>query len=81
MRKELEDIELEQVVGGTIFLSKAKMKVGFETTGEIFNLKNCTYMDALILIDAMHTQYTNSGKTDVEYEADVKNTMIAKGWI
>ena len=81
MRQELFDDDLEQVSGGTVFLSKAKMMVGFEATGEKFKLKNCTYKDAWLLIDAMHDQYTNAGKTGSEYEIAVRDAMKAKGWI
>ena len=81
MREQLANDQLEQVNGGTVYVSKMKMMVGFEVTGEKFKLQNCTYLDALGLIDAMHTEYTNAGKSGTEYEIAVRDAMIAKGWI
>lgn len=81
MRQQLFDDDLEQVSGGTVYLSKMKMKVGFEATQQKFDLQNCTYQEAWGLIDAMHDEYTNAGKTGTEYEIAVRDAMRAKGWI
>jgi len=59
MRMELNDGQLEKVVGGTIIISKDAMVVGSTALNQMYNLKNCTYREARNLMDDMLEENPN----------------------
>lgn len=79
MREMLNEQDVENVVGGTVIISKDNMIVGFSTTKEKFNLKGCTYRQARDLVDDLLEDNPNLGNS--AFDALVKKTMKAKGWI
>lgn len=79
MRQQLNEQAMEQVVGGTVIISKDYMMIGFDTTQEKFNLKNCTYRQARDYVDDLLD--SNPGLSNAEFDTLVKNGMKAKGWI
>ena len=79
MREPLDDQKLEQVNGGTVYLSRDYMKIGFSTLGQTFDLKGCDYYQALALVDSLFVE--NPGKTDNEFDKIVRKAFKAKGWI
>ena len=79
MKKEINDNELENVVGGTVIISNDYHNVGFSTLGEMYDLKNCTYKQARDFVDDLKAE--NSKLTDAEFDALAKQKLQAKGWI
>lgn len=79
MREKLNDEALDFVAGGTVYLSYDKMKIGFSSTGEKYNLVNCEFQDAQNLAQALWLANTNLG--DAAFDALVKSEFQAKGWI
>ncbi len=79
MREELSFDQLEQVNGGVVFLSKDWMKIGFSTLGQTCSLKNCTYGQALALVDQIYEQYKDQGNAAVDRAT--RDAFQAKGWI
>jgi len=81
MKQQINDTELDQVVGGTVKISESRMQIKFtEIAGsQAFNLKNCTFSDATVLVAQLYAQY--SGKSAAEYENACKAAFEAKGWI
>lgn len=79
MKEQINENELENVVGGTVVVSGDKMKVGFTTLGEKYNLKNCTFQEAMSVIYGMYGQYTDH--TGVSFDTAVRDALKAKGWI
>ena len=78
MKEQLNDMDLEQVVGGTVVVSADKMKIGFTTLGEKYGLKNCTFDEAMSVIYSMYGQYTNRGEL---FDTAVRNEFRSRGWI
>ncbi len=79
MREQINDNALENVVGGTVVVSADKMKVGFTTLGKKFNLKNCTFDQAMTVIYGMYGQYKDS--TGESFDTAVMNALKAKDYI
>ncbi len=79
MREQINEQALEQVVGGTVVISKDKMKVGFTTTGEKFDLTNCTYRQARDFVEDL--KEANPNMTNAEFDKYTKNQLKSKGWI
>ena len=79
MRQEINDKELDQVVGGVVRINGNKMRVGFTYLREAYDLKNCEDYEAMMLATQLYAQYKHEG--DLAYETAVKNAFIAKGWI
>lgn len=80
MKQQINENELEQVVGGTIKISESRMQIKFtEISGsQAYNLK-CSFSDATVLVAQMYAQY--AGKPAAEYEKACKAAFQAKGWI
>lgn len=78
-RKEINPEELENVTGGTVYLSKDFMKIGFSTLKQNYKLKGCTFGQALALTDAIYEQHKDEGNQAID-EA-VKAAFEEKGWI
>ena len=79
MREQLNEMDLEGVVGGTVIISKDKMKVGFSTTKEKYDLKNCSYSQARNYVEDLLD--ANPGLSNAEFDKLAKNSLKAKGWI
>jgi len=79
MKKEINDQELDLVSGGTVYISRDKMRVGFSALGEKYNLKNCTFRQANDL--AQDLWEANQTLGDAAFDALVKSEMQARGWI
>lgn len=78
MKHEINDQELDVVTGGTVFLSRDKMRVGFSSTGEKFDLK-CSFREANNL--AQDLWEANQTLGDAAFDALVKSEMKARGMI
>ena len=65
--------------GGTVFLSKDWMKIGFSTLRQTYSLQNCSYWEALALVDSCYEQHKNEG--EAACDAATKAAFQAKGWI
>lgn len=79
MRQEINDQSLEKVVGGTVYISRDKMVVGFSSTREIFPLKNCTFRQAN---DAAQDLWeANQTLGDAAFDALVRDTFRDNNWI
>ena len=79
MRKELEDAQMDNVVGGTVIISKDYMNVGFSTLGEKYNLKNVTYKDARDYRDELIEQ--NPQMSNSAFDKFCKQKFFDRGWI
>ena len=79
MRKELDELELDGVTGGCVVISKNKMMIGFSTTGEKFNLTNCSYNQARDYRDELLE--ANANMSDEAFDKYCKQMFQAKGWI
>ena len=79
MRVQMNEQDMEQVVGGTVIISKDYMNVGFSTTREKFDLKNCTYKQVRDFVDDLLE--ANPGLGNAEFDALAKKELQAKGWI
>jgi len=77
MRENLDFDALEQVVGGCVNLSKSKMKIGFTTLQEGYDLK-CTFEEAR---DLLYKLFAENDTTEAKFDQIVKDTFLAKGWI
>lgn len=78
MRKALDDFEADMIVGGVVYLSDKRMKVGFTTTGETFNLL-CDFKDARDLLNDLYDE--NSNMSDTAFDSLVKSEFSARGYI
>jgi len=79
MRKELADNQMESVVGGTVIISKDYMKVGFDTLGQMYDLKNCTYKEARNYRDDLIEQ--NPQMSNVEFDKFCRSKFQERNWI
>ena len=79
MREQINMEDLELVNGGVVYLSKDFMKVGFSTLKQTFSLQNCTFGQALGLVDSIYEQYKDQGNAVVDQKT--KEAFQAKGWI
>ena len=75
----LNDDALDAIAGGTVFLSPDYMNIGFSSTREKYNLKNCEYRDANNLVLDLYEADKTMG--DSEFDNLVKNEFMARGWI
>ena len=79
MRKELDAESLGKVSGGTVYISRDKMRVGFSSTGEKYDLVNCTFREANDLAQDLWEANSNLG--DADFDALVKSEFQSRGWI
>lgn len=80
MRKELNEQELDQVVGGTVKISESRKAIKFtEITGSTSYSLKCSFSEATILAAQLYAQY--AGKSAREYETACKAAFEDKGWI
>jgi hypothetical protein len=80
MKQQLNDMELDQVVGGTVKISESRSAIKFtELTGSKAYKLNCSFSDATVLAAQTYAEY--AGKSALEYESALKSKMEDKGWI
>ena len=79
MKQEINEQDLEQVVGGTVYVNGSKMTIKFTVLGAGYRLKNCEDYEVMGLVSQLYGQYKTQG--DQAYETAVKNALRAKGWI
>lgn len=79
MREQIDEQNLEQVVGGEVIINGNRMNVAFSTLKKAFRLKNCTYTDAMYVAMSLYEQ--NKDLSPQEYDTLVMNTFSDKGWI
>jgi len=79
MRKEIDDKDLERIAGGTVYISRDKNKIGFSTTWEQFELKDCTFRQAQNLAEDLWE--ANQSLGDKDFDALVKKEFQGRGWI
>ena len=79
MKKELNDSQLEQVVGGTVVISSNYMRDGFITTKESYALKNCTFREARNFAEDLWDE--NKELSDAQFDQLCKQKMAEQGWI
>lgn len=79
MKTQINENELEQVVGGTVCISESRMLIKFTALGAKTYPLNCTFNQANILALTMYEDYKD--KSAQEYENAVKDAMADKGWI
>ena len=78
MKTEINDNELELVVGGTVVVSDLG-KVGFTTMGKKFKLQGVGWRTARNYAEELHDQHSNMSNS--EFDQFVYNEFVAKGWI
>lgn len=79
MREQINEQELESVVGGIVRVSGNRMKVSFSTLQEAYKLVNCDASDAALLAQILYNEHKNEG--DLAYENAVKAAFQERGWI
>ena len=79
MREQLNDQDMEMVVGGTVRLNTTRMQISFTTIKKVFKLKNCEDTDAMALVSQLYGQYKNAG--DKAYEEATLAAFQSRGWI
>lgn len=79
MREQINMENLELVNGGVVYLSKDWMKIGFSTLSQTYSLKNCSFGQALGLVDSIYEQYKDQGNAVVDQKT--KEAFQASGWI
>ena len=79
MKQELNEQDLQQVIGGTVLLNTSKMKIGFSVIGGGYRLKNCEDYQVMGLVSQLYGQYKTQG--DQAYETAVKQALEERGWI
>ena len=79
MRNELNNDELDQVVGGTVCISESRMLIMFTDLGATRYKLKCSFNQANMLALSMYEDYKD--KSSVEYEEACKAAFIEKGYI
>lgn len=80
MRQELNEMDLDKVVGGTVKISESRKQIKFtEISGsKAYNLK-CSFSEATVLAAQLYAQY--AGKSAKEYEEACKAAFEKNEWI
>ena len=78
MRTEMNENELELVVGGTVIVSDLG-RVGFSTIGKKFTLKNVGWREARNYAEELHDDHKDM--TNSEFDQFVMKTFQDLGWI
>lgn len=79
MRESINEQLLENVIGGTVIISKDYMIIGFSTTQEKFNLKNCSFKEVRDYIEDLLD--ANPNLNNAEFDALAKKNLQDKNWI
>lgn len=78
MKRELNDVEVNEVSGGAVVISAPMGIVGFNQIGEIYEIKgNVKQMRNLLL--QMYDE--NEGMNAREFDILVRDAFKSKGWI
>ena len=78
MKMQLNDAELDNVVGGTVIMSVDYNNIGFTSLGEMYDLKT-DYYTARNYVEALKA--ANKTLSNTAFDALVKKELQAKGWI
>ena len=60
-------------------IDRNNMTITFPAFGETYNLKNCTYGQAVVLCDELYSQYASESETEIQTQ--IRNAFKSKGWI
>lgn len=74
----MNDIEVEEVTGGTVVLSAPMGIVGFNTLKQIFTIKGDVKEMRNTLLDLYDA---NEGMNEHDFDELVRDTYKEKGWI
>ena len=77
MRQELNDQDMNEVVGGTVNLSEAANKIGFTTLHEGYTLK-CIFDEAKKLVSKL---YAENDLSESAFDKLVKQEFSDRHWI
>ena len=78
MKRELDDLELEEVTGGTVVLSAPMGKVRFTAIGKTCKIKGDVKEMRNLLISLYDD---NENMSDAEFDRLVLNAFASRGWI
>lgn len=78
MKMELNDAELNNVVGGTVIMSEDYNNIGFTSLGEMYNLKT-DYYTARNFVEGLKA--ANKTMSNSAFDRLCKQELQAKGWI
>lgn len=78
MKRELNEIELDEVVGGTVVLSAPLKMVRFTALGRNFKIKGDVKQMRNLLLQLYDE---NENMTDSEFDTLVLQAFTKKGWI
>lgn len=79
VRQELNDKDLDQVVGGTVIVNGTRMRIGFSYHQQAFDLVNCDKIDAMLTATQIYAEYRDKG--DKAFEEAVMNEFRNRGWL
>ena len=78
MRKELNDANVGEVVGGTVIMSVDYNNIGFTSTGEMFDLK-VDYYTARNYVEGLKA--ANKNMSNTAFDKFCRGKLKEKGWI
>lgn len=79
MRQELNEQEMDQVIGGTVILNTSRMRIGFTVLQKAFDVINCSDDDARDLVNLLYKQHKMEG--DRALETATLEAFRQNGWI
>ncbi|MBR3158568.1 MAG: hypothetical protein IKF14_05630 [Atopobiaceae bacterium] len=79
MKTKMNDSDLNYVNGGTVYLSRDYMKIGFSTLNQTFSLKNCDFYEALNYVDFLYNE--NTDLSDEDFDKLVRQSFRNRGWL
>lgn len=78
MRKELSDLEVSQVIGGTCYISKDYNQVAFDNVHDIYGINpGISVYQVIEVADSMKGKFA----TEAEYDQAVANQLMSLGWV
>ena len=83
MKKEIniDNPQLENVVGGTVIVSEDYMNIGFTTLGKMYNLKNCTYREVINYVQDLKDEAKAQDMTNADFDVMCRDRLEKRGWI
>ena len=79
MKRELNENQVDLVVGGSVVISANKMKVCFTTMAQAFPLHNCTYREAYNYVDQLLDE--NPNLNNEQFDQFCYERLREIGWI
>lgn len=79
MKQEINDQDLENIVGGTVIISRDYMVISYTTIGKKKQLRNVDYRTARDFVDDLYE--ANPNLTGQEFDQLCYDRMHAKGWV